>query len=380
MRPLDGIKVIEMAGLAPSPYCGMLLADFGADVVIVDRLLKHSPEMPGHMSKNPLDRGKRSMRVNVKSPEGREIIMRMIDHSDILIEPYRPGVMEALHLGPEESLSRNERLIYARLTGWGQTGPYAGMAGHDMNYIALSGALSLFKRKGQRPLPPGNILGDFAGGGMLCAMGILLALVERNVSGKGQVVDAAMVDGAANLSTLFFGLFGNQLMTLDIGSNLLDGGAPFYQVYETSDGKFVSVGAIETKFYALFIQGLNIAPASLPHQYDMGKWPEMTERFATVFKTKTRDQWAEIFDGKDACVAPVLNIDEAADHPHNKERKLIIDVDGIPQPSPAPRLSRTPGIAEGQKGTRGGNTKEVLAEMGYSEDEITEYFQMEAVE
>ncbi|MCJ7809562.1 MAG: CoA transferase, partial [Desulfobulbaceae bacterium] len=282
MRPLDGIKVIEMAGLAPSPYCGMLLADFGADVIIVDRLLKHSPEMPGHMSKNPLDRGKRSMRVNIKSPEGRAILMRMIQDADILIEPYRPGVMETLQLGPEEVLSHNERLIYARLTGWGQTGPYAGMAGHDMNYIALSGALSLFKRKGEKPLPPCNILGDFAGGGMLCAMGILLALVERNVSGKGQVVDAAMVDGAANLSVLFFGLFANHLMTLDIGSNLLDGGAPFYQVYESSDGKFVSVGAIETKFYARFIQGLGIAPASLPHQYDMGKWTEMTERFADV--------------------------------------------------------------------------------------------------
>ena len=320
------------------------------------------------------------MRVNIKSLEGREIIMRMIEHSDILIEPYRPGVMETLHLGPDEALSRNEKLIYARLTGWGQTGPYAGMAGHDMNYIALSGALSLFKRKGEKPLPPCNILGDFAGGGMLCAMGILLALIERNGSGKGQVVDAAMVDGAANLSSLFFGLFGNQLMTLDIGSNLLDGGAPFYQVYEASDGKFVSVGAIETKFYALFLQGLSIDPASLPHQYDMGKWPEMTEQFASVFKTKTRDEWAEIFDGKDACVAPVLDIDEAASHAHNKERNLIINLDGIPQPSPAPRLSRTPGRAEKQKGTKGGRTREVLGELGYSKEEMDEYFQMETVE
>jgi len=380
MRPLDGIKVIEMAGLAPSPYCGMLLADFGADVIIVDRLLKHSPEMPGHMSKNPLDRGKRSMRVNIKSPEGRAILMRMIQDADILIEPYRPGVMETLQLGPEEVLSHNERLIYARLTGWGQTGPYAGMAGHDMNYIALSGALSLFKRKGEKPLPPCNILGDFAGGGMLCAMGILLALVERNVSGKGQVVDAAMVDGAANLSVLFFGLFANHLMTLDIGSNLLDGGAPFYQVYESSDGKFVSVGAIETKFYARFIQGLGIAPASLPHQYDMGKWPEMTERFADVFKTKTRDEWAEIFDGTDACVAPVLGLDELANHPHNRERGLIVHVDGIPQPSPAPRLSRTPGRAEAQKGPKGGSTREVLAELGYSKEEIDGFFKMQAAE
>jgi alpha-methylacyl-CoA racemase len=241
MRPLDGMRVIEMVGLAPSLYCGMILADFGADVVIVDRLSKMGPEIPNVMAKNPFDRGKRSMRVNLKTKEGLAIVQRMIKGSDVLLEPYRPGVMERLGLGPDEALELNPGLVYARLTGWGQKGPYASMAGHDINYIALSGALSLFKRKGEKPLPPCNLLGDFAGGGMLCAMGILLALLERDRSGKGQVVDAAMVDGAANLSMLFYGLLANHLMTLDIGTNMLDSGAPFYQTYETVDGKFMSV-------------------------------------------------------------------------------------------------------------------------------------------
>ncbi|MBU1902809.1 MAG: CoA transferase, partial [Proteobacteria bacterium] len=303
MRPLDGIKVIEMAGLAPSPYCGMLLADFGADVVIVDRLSSGGPEIPNIMKKNPFNRGKRSMRVNLKSDEGVDIVKRMMVNADVLVEPYRPGVMESLKLGPDDALRLNPGLIYARLTGWGQNGAYASMAGHDINYIALSGALSLFRRKGERPLPPCNLLGDFAGGGMLCAMGILLALIERSRSGKGQVVDAAMLDGAANLSTLFYGLLAHHLMTLDIGTNALDSGAPFYQTYETADGRFMAVGAIEARFYAELLEGLSIDPLTLPQQFDMPKWPEMIERFAGVFKTKTRDQWAAIFDGKDACVA-----------------------------------------------------------------------------
>ncbi|MCJ7686874.1 MAG: CoA transferase, partial [Desulfobacteraceae bacterium] len=332
MRPLDGIKVIEMAGLAPSPYCGMLLADFGADVVIVDRLSKGAPEIPNIMEKNPFNRGKRSMRVNLKTDQGIEIVSKMIGNSDVLVEPYRPGVMENLQLGPDNAHALNPRLIYARLTGWGQDGSYANMAGHDINYIALSGALSLFRRKGERPLPPCNLLGDFAGGGMLCAMGILLALIERSSSGKGQVVDAAMLDGAANLSTLFYGLLGHHLMTLDIGTNVLDSGAPFYQTYETSDGKFMAVGAIEGRFYAELLAGLGVDPSSLPQQFDMSKWPEMTERFAEVFKTKTRDQWAAIFEGKDACVAPILELDEVEHHPHNKEREIIINIDGVPQP------------------------------------------------
>lgn len=380
MRPLDGIKVIEMAGLAPSPYCGMLLADFGADVTVVDRLSKGAPEIPNMMEKNPFDRGKRSVRVNLKSDGGVEIVTRMIRNADVLVEPYRPGVMEALGLGPEDALGMNPKLIYARLTGWGQHGVYAGMAGHDIDYIALSGALSLFRRKGERPLPPCNLLGDFAGGGMLCAMGILLALIERNRSGKGQVVDAAMVDGAANLSTLFYGMLAHHLMTLDIGTNVLDGGAPFYQTYETADNKFMAVGAIEGRFYAELLKGLEIDPSSLPHQMDMGRWPEITERFSVVFKAKTRDAWTRIFEGKDACVAPVLELNEVDQHPHNKEREIIVTIDDVPQPAPAPRLSRTPGRATPAKGRRGAHTEEVLIGLGYLEEEVKGLFENRIVE
>ena len=374
MRPLDGIKVVEMAGLAPSPYCGMLLADFGAHVVIVDRLSKGAPEIPNIMEKNPFDRGKRSMRVNLKSDQGIEILKKMIEDADVLVEPYRPGVMESLQLGPDEALSLNPKLIYARLTGWGQDGPYAGMAGHDIDYIALSGALSLFRRKGERPLPPCNLLGDFAGGGMLCAMGILLALIERNRSGKGQVVDAAMLDGAASFTTLFYGMLAHNLMTLDIGTNVLDGGAPFYQTYETSDGRFMAVGAIEGRFYSELLKGLGLDPSSLPHQLDMPRWPEMIERFGEVFKTRTRDEWEAVFKGKDACVAPVLELDEVDQHPHNRERGLMIDIEDVPQPAPAPRLSRTPGRATQAWGRRGANTEEILMELGYSGEQIKKLF------
>jgi alpha-methylacyl-CoA racemase len=380
MRPLDGIKVIEMAGLAPSPYCGMLLADFGADVTVVDRLSKGAPEIPNIMERNPFDRGKRSFRVNLKTSDGVEIVRRMIRNADVLLEPYRPGVMETLGLGPADALEMNPGLIFARLTGWGQNGAYASMAGHDIDYIALSGALSLFRRKGERPLPPCNLLGDFAGGGMLCAMGILLALVERNRSGKGQVVDAAMVDGAANLSVLFYGLLAHHLMTLDIGTNVLDSGAPFYQTYETSDGKFMAVGAIEGRFYAELLKGLEIDPSSLPHQMDMPQWPKMADRFAAVFKTKTRDAWTRIFEGKDACVAPVLELNEVEHHPHNRERELILTIDDVPQPAPAPRLSRTPGRAAPARGRRGANTAEILSELGYSEEDVKSFFKNEIVE
>ncbi|MCG6878952.1 MAG: CoA transferase [Deltaproteobacteria bacterium] len=380
MRPLDGISVIEMAGLAPSPYCGMLLSDFGADVVIVDRLTKGAPEIPYIMKKSPFDRGKRSMRVNLKSKEGIKIVKRMIQESDVLLEPYRPGVMEALGIGPEDALMLNPELIYARLTGWGQTGNFASMAGHDINYIALSGALSLFRRKGERPLPPANLLGDFAGGGMLCAMGILLALFERTRSGKGQVIDSAMLDGAANLSVMFHGLLAHNLMSLDIGTNPLDGGAPFYQTYETADGQFMSVGAIEQRFYAELLAGLELDSSALPHQFDTTKWPEMIERFNEVFKTKTRDQWTAIFVGRDACVAPVLNLDEVKEHPHNKERKIMVDLDGVPQPAPAPKLSRTPGKAHEAKGPRGANTQEILLELGYSDSEIHAFFEANLIE
>jgi alpha-methylacyl-CoA racemase len=380
MKPLDGTKVIEMAGLAPSLYCGMILADFGAQVVIVDRPTKAMPEIPNVMDKNPFDRGKRSIRINLKTAEGLGILRRMIQGADVLIEPYRPGVMEGLGLGPREALALNPRLVYARLTGWGQEGPYACLAGHDINYIALSGALSLFRRKGERPLPPGNLLGDFAGGGMLCSLGILLALFEREKSGKGQVVDAAMVDGATHLLTYFFGLLAHGLMTPDIGTNMLDGGAPYYQTYETADGKFMAVGAIEARFYALLIEGLGLDPSSLPPQNDQARWPELTARFAEVFRTRTRDEWTAIFERKDSCVAPVLDLHEVSFHVHNRERGLITTLDGVSQPAPAPRLSRTPAqVTRGGK-PRGADTREILERLGYSPGEMEEYCRNSIVE
>jgi len=380
MRPLTGIKVISMAGLSPPRFCGMVLSDFGADVVVVDRRTRDTPEIPNVMSRNPFDRDKRSIQINLKTEEGVQIVRRMIRSFDVLVEPYRPGTMERLGIGPDVALDINPKLIYARLTGWGREGPYADMAGHDINYIGLSGALSLFRRAGDKPLQPCNILGDFAGGGMLCAFGILLALIERNTSGKGQVVDSAMVDGAAYLATQHYGLFANDLISLDAGTNLLDSGAPYYQTYETADGGFMAVGAIEERFYIRLVEGLGIDPDTLPHQNDRGKWPEVKARFAEVFKRKTRDEWSAIFDGSDACVAPVLNLDEVNKHQHNRERHLLINIDGVLQPSPAPRLSRTPGHAEKGSVPVGAHTREILGELGYSEKEIKEFFAKQIVE
>ncbi len=380
MRPLDGIRVIEMAGLAPSPFCGMVLADFGADVVVVDRPVKGAPEIPNIMGKNPFDRGKRSIRVNLKDPEGTELVKEMMRGADVFLEPYRPGVMEKLGLGPEEALAENPRLVYARLTGWGQEGPLASSAGHDIDYIAVAGSLSLFRREGEPPLPPANVLGDFAGGGLLCALGILLALTARERTGQGQVVDAAMVDGASYLSTLFYGLLANGLMTLDIGTNMLDGGAPYYQTYETSDGKYMAVGAIEGRFYREFLDGLGLDPEELPPQNDVPRWPEMKARFAKVFRTRTRDEWAGVFEGRDACVAPVLGLDEAAAHSHNRVRGLLTELDGVPQPLPAPRLSETPGRAERPGRARGGETREILEALGHSAEDIEALVKRGAVE
>jgi alpha-methylacyl-CoA racemase len=380
MRPLEGIKVIELAGLAPSPFCGMILADFGARVVLIDRIFSAQPEFPNTMPGNPLERGKRSIGLDLKRREGKEILERMIRRSDVLLEPYRPGVMEKLGFGPEHALEMNPRMIYARLTGWGQTGPYASLAGHDINYIALSGALSLFRRKGERPLPPCNLLGDFAGGGMLCAMGILLGLLDRHRSGKGQVVDAAMVDGASYISVLFHGMLANRLMTMDIGTNMLDGGAHYYQTYETKDGKFIAVGALEGRFYDKLLAGLGLDPSTLPHQNDFSCWPDMTARFADIFKTKTREEWMTIFEGTDACVAPVLDLDEVASHCHNRERGLLSRGDGFDQPSPAPRLSRTPGAAGPACCRKGEHTRDVLRELDYPEEEINGLFHKGIVE
>jgi alpha-methylacyl-CoA racemase len=362
MPALDGIRVIEMAGLAPAPYCGMILADHGADVVRVDRV--------GARSADLISRGKRSIAVNLKDPAGIETVLRLVEGADVLLEPFRPGVMERLGLGPDVVCARNPRLVYARLTGYGQTGPYAPMAGHDIDYIAVSGALSLIGRFGEKPVAPVNLLGDFAGGGMLCALGIVLALVERGRSGKGQVVDAAMVDGAAHIASFLY-MFRSAGFWKERGTNMLDGAAHFYDTYETKDGGFVAVGAIEPQFYAALLAGLGLDPATLPKQNDQSQWAALRARFTEIFRSKTRAEWMAIFDGTDACVAPVLGLDEVQDHPHNAARSLLVGMaDGTLEPGPAPRLSRTPGEAGRTRPEAGAHTRAVLAEAGFAADEI----------
>ncbi len=379
-RPLNGIKVLEMQGLAPSPFCGMILADFGADVVVVERVTKDMPQIPDRMRKNPFYRGKRIIRINLKGREGKEILWKIIKGADVLIEPYRPGVMERMGFGPDEVFKTNPKIVYARLTGWGQDGPYSKIAGHDINYIALSGALSLFRRKGERPLPPCNLLGDFAGGGMLCALGILMALFERTRSGKGQVVDSAMLDGAAYLSSMFFGLFYNGFMSRNIGTNRLDGGAHYYQVYESKDGRYVAVGAIESKFYSELLKGLDLRSQDMPSQEDTSSWEEMKQKFQEIFKNRTRNEWEEVFKGKDACVSPVLDIWEVKDHPQNRARNLVYEEEGIIQPSPAPRLSRTPARPGKIPDMDHTHTKKILASLGYSLDQVERLFKDGVVE
>ncbi len=380
MKPLDGIRVIEMAGIAPSPFCGMILADFGADVTVVDRLSKGAPEIPNVMDRNPFDRGKKSIRLDLKEPEGRGIVREMMRDADVLLEGYRPGVMERLDLGPEEAFAENPGLVYARLTGWGQYGPLAATAGHDIGYIAVSGALSLFRREGEPPLPPSNVLGDFAGGGLLCALGILLALTARRRTGKGQVVDAAMMDGASYLCTQFYGLLANGLMTLNIGTNILDGGAPYYRTYETADGEYMAVGAIEDRFYRELLDGLGLAEEDLPEQNDKAHWPKIQALFAGVFRTRTREEWTRVFEDRDACVAPVMGLDEVEEHPHAVARGLFTRLDGVSQPIPAPRLSATPGRADRAGRPRGAETREILKDLGMTSERIEAFFEKGVVE
>ena len=377
--PLEGIRVIEMAGLAPAPYAGMILSDFGADVIRVDR----APASNKHFdpTRDYLARGKRSVAVNLKDSEGIEAVFKLLESSDVLLEPFRPGVMEKLGLGPDVVAKRNPRVIYARLTGWGQDGPYGSMAGHDINYIAISGMLNIIGRKGGKPTPPVNLLGDFAGGGMLCAMGIVMALLERTQSGVGQVIDAAMVDGASHLGSFLFGFNAGGLWNTGLGNNMLDTGAPFYDTYETSDGKFMAVGAIEPQFYAELLRGLELDAEEMPNQYNREHWSATAEKFSALFKAKTRDEWTTIFDGTDACVAPILGMDEAPNHPHNIARQTFAKrVNNAYQPEPAPRLSRTPGQAQSTAPLPGENTDEVFASVGMSTDTVAQLKQQGALD
>jgi alpha-methylacyl-CoA racemase len=340
--PLAGVRVVELAGIGPCPFAAMVLADLGADVLRIERASSVAASPPERPSWDLLNRGKRSLGVDLKHPDGVELVLGLAERADVLVEGFRPGVVERLGIGPEQCRARNERLVYGRMTGWGQSGPRADRAGHDIDYIALAGALDPIGREGERPLPPLNLVGDFGGGGMLLALGVVCALVEAGRSGEGQVVDAAMVDGAALLTTFIWGMRGLGVWDGRRGTNLLDTGAPFYEVYETADGGHVAVGAIEPEFYAQLLKVMDLDPATLPAQMDRGSWPATKERFAEVFRARTRDEWVALADGTDACLAPVLPMAEAPSDPHGAARSTFVDVAGVVQPAPAPRFSRTP--------------------------------------
>ena len=373
MGPLEGIKIIEIAGIGPGPFCAMLLADMGADLIRVERAPSGNL-LPGDPDNPPLDvlnRGRRSIAVDLKSPEGAEVVLRLVESADGIFEGFRPGVAERLGIGPDDCAARNPKIVYGRMTGWGQDGPLAQAAGHDINYISIAGVLGQMQRAGEKPYPPLNLVGDFGGGGLLLAFGMVCALLETQRSGEGQVVDAAMVDGAAIMMTMFYGMKAMGVWGEPPGTNILDTGAHFYDVYECADGKFLSVGAIEPKFYAELCDLAGIEQAGLPVQMSRPEWPEATAKLAEVFKTKTRDEWAAIFDGTDACATPVLDMTEAPDHPHNKERETFVERNGVVQPAPAPRFGRTEAEIQRPPAHRGQHTDEVLGEFGFSDDEIT---------
>jgi alpha-methylacyl-CoA racemase len=368
MGPLDGVRVIELAGLGPGPFAAMMLADMGAEVVRIDRAGGTPTVDTGGHRFDLLNRGRRSVAVDLKQPEGVETVLALLERADALVEGFRPGVTERLGLGPDVCLDRNPRLVYGRMTGWGQEGPLAPRAGHDMNYISIAGALGAIGRPGERPQPPLNLIGDFGGGGMLLAFGVVCAILEARSSGHGQVVDAAMVDGTAVLTTMMHGLMAGGRWTDARGVNLLDSGAPFYEVYECSDGGFVSVGAIEPQFYAAAMEGFGLADdAEMAQRDDQSMWPALKERLAAVVATRTRDEWAEIFADTDACVAPVLSLGEATRHPHVVARGTFVEADGVLQPAPAPRFSRTAAVLQGPPPEPGEHTDDVLVDWGVAD-------------
>ena len=369
MGPLSGKRIVEIAGIGPGPFCAMLLADLGAEVVRVDRASAVPDIMPDSPNLDLLNRGRRSIGVNLKTPEGIETVLKLVQESDALIEGFRPGVAERLGIGPEECLARNPKLIYGRMTGWGQEGTYSSMAGHDINYIALSGVLGMIGREGGKPIPPVNLVGDFGGGGMLLALGICAALVETAESEKGQIIDAAMTDGSALLSTMMHS-FKAMGMWGDRGTNLLDTGAPFYDVFECADGEFISLGSIEPQFYSELLRITEIDQSENPKQMDRAGWAEMKSKIGDAIKGKTRSEWEELMEGTDVCFAPVLSMDEAYEHPHNKQRNTFIEIAGVMQPAPAPRFSRTPAAVSSPPPHAGQHTEEVLAGLGLTKDEI----------
>jgi alpha-methylacyl-CoA racemase len=369
--PLTGTRVIEVAGIGPCPFAAMMLSDMGAEVIRVDRVEAVRSGGGESYGADLLNRGRRSLGIDLKHPDGLAAFLCLVERVDVLIEGFRPGVMDRLGLGPAACMGRNPRLVYGRMTGWGQDGPYAMTAGHDINYLAVSGILSAIGRHGQPPTPPLNLVGDFGGGGMLLAFGVACALLERQVSGTGQVVDAAMIDGASVLSTVIHSQLAAGRWEEQRGVNLLDSGAPFYDAYECSDGRYVALGAIEPKFYAKFASasGLAMQP-DLPAQYDRDSWPELRRRIGALFKTRSRDEWCALLDGEDSCLTPVLDLSEAPTHPHNAARATFVTPDGVVQPAPAPRFSRTPGAIQHPPVRPGENTGQVLSQWGFKESEI----------
>ncbi len=366
MGPLKGLKIIEMAGIGPGPFCGMVLADLGAKIIRVDR----ASAIGTGSKQDASNRGKKSIAVDLKSEEGVEVVLKLVETADAIFEGFRPGVMERLGLGPDVCSKRNERIVFGRMTGWGQEGPLANAAGHDINYISLTGALAAIGRPGSPPVPPLNLIGDFGGGGMLLALGLVAALLESKESKKGQVVDAAMTDGSALLMTMIYTMQSSGVWKTSMGSNLLDGGSHFYDTYECKDGKFISLGSIEPQFYALLCQIAELDESIFGNQMSRDSWPEQKEAIKKIILDKTRDEWCELMEGTDVCFAPVLDMSEAPKHPHNIERKTFIDLEGVTQPAPAPRFSRTEPEVVSSPSVVGEHTDEVLTSIGFSDEDI----------
>ena len=367
MGPLKGLKIIEMAGIGPGPFCGMVLADLGAKIIRVDR----ASAIGTGSKQDAANRGKKSIAVDLKSEEGVEVVLKLVETADAIFEGFRPGVMERLGLGPDVCSKRNERIVFGRMTGWGQEGPLANAAGHDINYISLTGALAAIGRPGSPPVPPLNLIGDFGGGGMLLALGLVAALLESKESKKGQVVDAAMTDGSALLMTMIYTMQSSGVWKTSMGSNLLDGGSHFYDTYECKDGKFISIGSIEPQFYALLCQIADLDEEVFGKQMSRDSWPEQKEVITKIFLNKTRDEWCDLMEGTDVCFAPVLDMSEAPKHPHNIERKTFIDLEGVTQPAPAPRFSRTEPEVVSSPSIVGEHTNEVLSSIGLSDEDIS---------
>lgn len=368
--PLAGIRIVELGGIGPGPFCCMLLADLGADVIRIDRPPGHDGGAPIDARFDLLNRSRRSAMMDLKKPEAAAAVLRLVAQADAFIEGFRPGVAERLGLGPQACLAANPRLVYGRMTGWGQTGPLAQAPGHDINYISLTGVLNAVGRAGEPPAIPLNLVGDFGGGSMYLALGVVSAILEARGSGRGQVVDAAMVDGSASLMTLLYGFRAAGYWSDERGTNRLDSGAPWYNVYETSDGKYVSMAANEGRFYraALVVMGLQDEP--LAAQHDRSGWPAMQARFAAVFRSRTQAEWVALAAGSESCITPVLSMAEAPAHPHLRERGTFVELDGVPQPAPAPRFSRTPGAIQSPPARPGQHTREVLSDWGLSTADI----------